>query len=1614
MTISRRLLGVLGVLGLLALVSSSRIWGGDPPASKQLPAARSQLQLQPAESALAESKFAHGAMVTYRTLKGDNLFALQVQPKLEAPATRRSRDYLVMISASAGQAGEPWIASQQIAKQLFEDAKKSKHDDQISIWVASTPAATRCLTNGFVSPQDAAGASKLVRALDELANKEWAGGTADLKHGIAQAIKSFDGAPKRQRILLFLGDGQSTHDPVTTLDRNNLNKDMVDARISLFSVPLGINLNPENLHGFATGTGGSVLRVKVGEEPFETAVERFHKAFDVPVMYGAKLTLPPEIIEAYPHQLPPLRSDAATLVVGRMKQAATIKYSVSGEVPGGAGQFIAVAEHKVPDPELDNYFLNSMFTQWARAKAQPAMIRADRALAFAFEQTRLYRQEQLLAAQIAIEKNELQAALALYADALRIDPNDAEAAAGTKVVSNLKSGKLTREMIQEAEKVSRKGQKIQKINGVVRWTATELTQIAKLEQDPKAGAGAGQPNRGDDLLQAHRDRMIIEEQKLSQIVDANLRQARKELSNDPDGALELLRVTLSRVTDHPDLSERVRGALLSRLETGLREASIQGRNIKQRKAEQTSIIVAIQEETNKEAQRRTFEQRVEAQFRVYKSLMWLARVEEKTKHDLIYALEGMAADARLKNQPIPVVAKAAYDQTLAGYNLRKQQDLKRLREERFLAVYLEVEKSHVPYPDEPGIYFPPLATWKAIRDIRKGQYEVSSLPDDPVGLKEAKQIEKYLSEKVEMKDFLNPMTLKEALGLLYEKFQAKNMELPILIDSAAFKEENPDAPDIYEASVKFQPFPKWMPAATFLRLALSQVPTNNATYLIRRNFIEITTNERQARQKVLRVYPVGDLVIPISQTGGQSNFFQGGGGFQGQIGFGGGGFGGQIGGQIGGFGGGFGGQIGGQIGGFGGQFGAGGFGGQFGAGGFGGQFGAGGFGGQLGQFGAGGFGGGNFGQFGAAGAGAFGFGSIGGFQGVPGSFQGGSFQGGFNGSLGALGASQAVSLISTITKVVAPGEWFVTQQPNPFQQNVFFPFGGGVGAGGQFGNMGGMFGMMGGGPPPVPVSEGGPADIREANTIEFFPPALALIVRGTSRIHTSLTGGIIGGKQKRVEGAWLDGGRGLDVIGGKGEIKVAGNGGGNNPKVLKNANQVVKIDPKAKPKEVLDPTKIWNEALAKEGVDPGVIVATADFLFEAGKFDHAAEFLKANLRKGIVVRPWVYEALAVALEASNGDKEEIRRARLSAVALDPKDAQGFLEAARTMAEHKQFDRALAFCRQAAQLEPNLAQPYTEALVYAGADFGKDAKAMEWAVGRLVSQDWPTDNLTLHTKAHDLLKDLTRTLAKENRQTEADRLNQALTQLKQRDLMVNLTWETPAGETADLELEVKEPAGSTCSSRQHQTPGGGTFLGTDLLHMTKASYIAAQAFVGDYEITVRRNWGQPLGNRARLEIIQNYGTAKEVKRLEIVRLDQKQSIKVHLASGRRTELATVPPPAQPKQAAKEQTTTNPLVRLRELAHPDFSGGAGPRGGAGTPNAVIPNSVIPTGPSTGAKAKEAPTYQSQMTSLNSSAMNMTAQVRLSGGNANLVLQPVFQTVGNGSRPAVNLPLIPGANP
>ena len=442
----------------------------------------------------------------------------------------------------------------------------------------------------------------------------------------------------------------------------------------------------------------------------------------------------------------------------------------------------------------------------------------------------------------------------------------------------------------------------------------------------------------------------------------------------------------------------------------------------------------------------------------------------------------------------------------------------------------------------------------------------------------------------------------------------------------------------------------------------------------------------------------------------------------------------------------------------------------------------------------------------------------------------------------------------------------------------------------------------------------------------------------------------------------------------------------------------------------LDPRKIWQDALANGLQNPGLVVAAADFLFDEGYYDHAAEFLKANLRQGVLVQSWVYEALAIALEFSGAHPEEIQRAQLSAISLNPKDANSYVKAAQACGEHGQYAKALAFCQQAAKLEPGLPNAYAEALVFA--EKGKDIKGMEWAVGKLVSQDWAGDDQNLQLKASLKVEKLVTALQSEKRNEEVAKLKASLQKLRQRDLVIHLTWEPGASGDADLELQIKEPTGTVCSSQYRMTAGGGTLSGLTLTSQRKATYTASLAFSGEYQILVKRLWGQPASGKFRLEIVQHQGTPQEKHRIETLTIDQISSMKFVLANGRRTDLAQVAPPQARQTVDEEVKGESVLSKLRDIANP--VGDRAPRGVAGhrqisgQRGGHYPPRRPRTNPSNScSRAGLAPA---------AGGVYMTTQGHLSadGQYLRLSVNPVFQPSSMGTgRPQFDLPLIPGAS-
>ena len=227
------------------------------------------------------------------------------------------------MDTTASQAG-PCYFAQRIFLQDF--TKKLGANDRIAIWNVNTK--TTDLTKGFV-PGNSAKVNDALKDLDQF-----------VPMGAATSRRPCD----RDVVLRRPGEPPGCH-PLPRRRHQHAQSDrrgraladrreMVDRKVGFFPVPLGPELDPQVIHGFATGTGGTVLRLDVSEK-IEDTLKRFKNTIAQPVLYVDSFKLPAEVVEFYPTKLPPLRGDAPTLVVGRLS-APTAKFDVSiaGKVDG--------------------------------------------------------------------------------------------------------------------------------------------------------------------------------------------------------------------------------------------------------------------------------------------------------------------------------------------------------------------------------------------------------------------------------------------------------------------------------------------------------------------------------------------------------------------------------------------------------------------------------------------------------------------------------------------------------------------------------------------------------------------------------------------------------------------------------------------------------------------------------------------------------------------------------------------------------------------------------------------------------------------------------------------------------------------------------------------------------------------------------------------------------------------------------------------------------------------------------------------------------------------------------------------------------------------------------
>ena len=1404
----RLLTGVLGAAAVTTVVGSSVFGDLRGPGSGDRPVPAEPVRPDGDEmvNELARTKFTDMPALTYTSRAGDRLFAWQVKPNL-ADGPTLPRDLVVMVDTSASQAGASLDRSRNVISALLKDLAAG---DRVDIWTVNidNPASTRSLTDGLKPGSDPA----LQTAVAKLADSEYGAGAVDLPAALLRVAGQFPNKAGRNQAILFLGDGESAASatPLTESRRIELGNRLADREIAFFAVPIGSKLNAYNLHGLATLTGGAVVRVSENLETVHgraAAADRLNGAVNAPILRPESVAFGGEVAEAYPSRLPPLRSDRATLVLGKLTADAP---SVTATVVGRVGErkvTVNLAE-RLPESQADNFFLYAMHEQWKSAvdKDAPALLSADRSLAMASEQFRLFRDEFVAQGVWAIKADKLDHAEKFFQAAAHVDPESSVATACVKVVHRMRSGDLTRQRLQTALADGKKVERLQ-----------------ALAQEPPVG-GVAPPAAGgsDPAIERARAAQAIVDQEFRVLVDETLRQGRRLREVDPDAAYEDLKRQRDAILANEQVSPLTRRRLVADLEASMRDIQVRGAEIKRQLAAQRERIAAARQRLTEFDRQMTLEEQTQARISAFRELMQQARFE------LAYSEAQVMIEERVaRGLTVPPETIAAYRIGQAATNLREANSLKRIRQERFLLTMMQVEKSFIPYPDEPPVHFPPAAVWRELTARRQAAYTSSSLgPDTPESMR---RLESILEDKrVNLETPLKGLPLKSLLDTLRDKYQ-----IPFFVRDDLFRAQDAAEP-IGDKTFQIESSLNGVSVGSFLDVVLLDI---NASYIVRPEYIEIVPSKVRLEEKQFRAFEVADLVIPIpnsvnnqvlsqnlalfgaqlqfaGQAQGQANFLGG---------FGGGGFGGVPVGA----GGALGAQLGGPLGG--GQ--------QL----LGGQFGA-----QLGQ-----------------GGGGQNLGVGGGVSGVTGG-QLGQF-GNLGGQFGLQGGNQANVLIDLIRLVVAYKEW--DNQSVGVQPSVA----------------------------PLDDEFSGPVvPVEQLNSLGYYPPALALVVRGSTRYHPNSSF-----KLKSADGGF--GGFGARPNQFRNNKKLAGQPGPNpagKAAMAEFGNEDGIVNPKDTARAVLarsgkDAGKVWNEAFDRAITDPNLVLSAAEAMADMGEYGHAAEALKAGLRKGRAGGGWAFDALTIALQQSQAAPAEVERAAMSAVDLEPTDPKAYLKAAKAENELGQVDAAIAYCKRAAEIEPNLPTTYANALVYAERSSDVKADVVHWATANLLGRDWTMDGVDYHQMARDRVGTIAAKYEASGHPADAARLTGLLTEESTRDLVVEARW---IG-SADLDLAVTEPVGSVCTATHPRTTGGGV-LQCDVLEQRDDNrsevYIASRGYAGTYEIAVNAALGQPVGNKAQLVVTKYAGTDRQEVQVYTVDLADPKPIEVTLDTGARTELATLPP------------------------------------------------------------------------------------------------------------------------
>lgn len=334
------------------------------------------------------------------------------------------------------------------------------------------------------------------------------------------------------------------------------------------------------------------------------------------------------------------------------------------------------------------------------------------------------------------------------------------------------------------------------------------------------------------------------------------------------------------------------------------------------------------------------------------------------------------------------------------------------------------------------------------------------------------------------------------------------------------------------------------------------------------------------------------------------------------------------------------------------------------------------------------------------------------------------------------------------------------------------------------------------------------------------------------------------------------------------------------------------------------PAEIWDNYFTKQHPTSQEVSRNILKLHNAKRYKHVIAAIQAALIHG-KSQPWMYDVLAMSMQLDKRPAEDIERVLLSRVDFTAVDVPNMLLSAAYLKRFGAERQSLKMYRQASRLAPNRPEPYILGL--RTAKRLNDHDAIGWAAAGILTTAWQDGFEQLHREARDVAARAGVDLRKAGQNKAADRLAQTIKAALKRDLVLQLTWSG----NGDLDLVVEEPFGTECSLENRYSAGGGVLVHDGFGPKQKnchEDYVCAFGAPGDYQIHVRYAWGNIVGKRARLSIIQNQGTDHEIKKVITVPVSNEGHIVVvNLKDGRRK---------LPMRTAPQSNTSTESYKLPE--------------------------------------------------------------------------------------------------